>query len=88
MHAAQAGPIRLRRVGRLRPRLRARPPGRIEARERKFVKKTFKQPSFAAGVHRDEIYAAAELLGLELDEHIRNVIAAMRSIAGELDLRS
>ena len=32
--------------------------------------KKLKQPSFAAGVHRDEVYAGAELLGLELDEHI------------------
>ena len=45
------------------------------------MKKKLKQPSFAAGVHRDEVYAGAELLGLELDDHIRNVIAAMRPIA-------
>jgi predicted hydrolase (HD superfamily) len=52
------------------------------------VKKKLKQPSFAAGVHRDEVYAGAELLGLELDEHIRNVVTAMRPIAGELGLRT
>jgi len=50
------------------------------------VKKKLKQPSFAAGVHRDEVYAGAELLGLELDEHISNVVAALRPIAGELGL--
>ena len=38
------------------------------------MRKKLKQPSFAAGVHRDEVYAGAELLGLELDEHIANVI--------------
>ena len=52
------------------------------------VKKKLKQPSFAAGVHRDEVYAGAELLGLELDEHIANVVEAMQPIAGELGLRT
>ena len=42
----------------------------------------------AAGVHRDEVYAGAELLGLELDDHIRNVVAALQSIAPELGLRT
>jgi putative nucleotidyltransferase with HDIG domain len=61
-------------------------PGGIDDLEPKSVKKKLKQPSFAAGVHRDEVYAGAELLGIELDEHIRNVIEAMRPIAGELGL--
>jgi predicted hydrolase (HD superfamily) len=52
------------------------------------VRKKLKQPSFASGVHRDEVYAGAELLGLDLDEHIRNVIAAMRPIAPQLGLRT
>ena len=64
-----------------------RPDG-IATLEPKSVRKKLKQPSFAAGVHRDEVYAGAELLGLELDEHIRNVVAAMRPIAGELGLRT
>jgi putative nucleotidyltransferase with HDIG domain len=64
-----------------------RPTG-IDGLEPKSVKKKLKQPSFAAGVHRDEVYAGAELLGLELDEHIRNVIAAMQPIAPELGLRT
>jgi putative nucleotidyltransferase with HDIG domain len=64
-----------------------RPDG-IETLEPKSVRKKLKQPSFAAGVHRDEVYAGAELLGLELDEHVRNVVAAMRPIAGELGLRT
>ena len=64
-----------------------RPDG-IETLEPKSVKKKLKQPSFAAGVHRDEVYAGAELLGLELDDHIRNVIAAMRPIASDLGLRT
>jgi putative nucleotidyltransferase with HDIG domain len=64
-----------------------RPTG-LDGLEPKSVKKKLKQPSFAAGVHRDEVYAGAELLGLELDEHIANVVAALQPIAGELGLRT
>jgi predicted hydrolase (HD superfamily) len=64
-----------------------RPTG-IDGLEPKSVKKKLKTPSFAAGVHRDEVYAGAELLGLSLDEHIANVIAALQPIAGELGLRT
>jgi putative nucleotidyltransferase with HDIG domain len=54
----------------------------------KSVRKKLRQPSFAAGVHRDEVDAGAALLGLELDAHIANVIAALQPIAPELGLRS
>jgi putative nucleotidyltransferase with HDIG domain len=54
-----------------------RPQG-LEGLEPKSVKKKLKQPSFAAGVHRDEVYEGAEGLGLDLDEHIRNVVAALQ----------
>jgi putative nucleotidyltransferase with HDIG domain len=64
-----------------------RPDG-LDGLEPKSVKKKLKQPSFAAGVHRDEVYAGAELLGLELDEHIANVVAALQPIAKELGLRT
>jgi putative nucleotidyltransferase with HDIG domain len=64
-----------------------RPTG-LDGLEPKSVRKKLKQPSFAAGVHRDEVYAGAEGLGLELDDHIRNVIAAMQPIASELGLRT
>src|SRR6185295_10314672 len=64
-----------------------RPTG-LEGLEPKSVRKKLKQPSFAAGVHRDEVYAGAELLGLELDEHIANVIESLQPIAGELGLRT
>jgi len=64
-----------------------RPTG-LDGLEPKSVKKKLKQPSFAAGVHRDEVYAGAELLGLSLDEHIANVVSAMQPIAKELGLRT
>jgi putative nucleotidyltransferase with HDIG domain len=64
-----------------------RPTG-LDGLEPKSVRKKLKQPSFAAGVHREEVYAGAEGLGLELDEHIRNVVAALQPIAPELGLRT
>ncbi|MGZ8688342.1 MAG: HAD family hydrolase, partial [Gaiellaceae bacterium] len=62
-----------------------RPTG-LEGLEPKSVRKKLKQPSFAAGVHRDEVYAGAALLGLELDEHIANVVAALQPSAAALGL--
>ena len=38
-------------------------------------------------MHRDDVYKGAEELGVELDDHIRFVIEALRPIAGELGLR-
>src|SRR2546425_4158632 len=64
-----------------------RPDG-IATLEPKSVRKKLKQPSFAAGVHRDEVYAGAEGLGVELDEHIAFVIEALRPISSELGLRT
>jgi putative nucleotidyltransferase with HDIG domain len=63
-------------------------PAGLDGLEPKSVKKKLKQPSFAAGVHREEVYEGAELLGLELDEHITNVVAAMQPISSQLGLRT
>jgi putative nucleotidyltransferase with HDIG domain len=52
----------------------------------KSVKKKLKQPSFAAGVNRDEVRQGAAELGLDFDEHVANVIAAMEARADELGL--
>ena len=43
----------------------------------KSVKKKLKQPSFAAAVGREDIYRGAEDLGVDFDEHVQFVIAAL-----------
>ena len=50
------------------------------------VKKKWKDKTFAAGANRAEIEKAASEFGIELWEHIGNVILAMRRIAPELGL--
>jgi len=62
-----------------------RPEG-LSTLEPKSVRKKLKQPSFAAGVHREDVYKGAAELGLELDRHIANVIEALRPIAPRLGL--
>jgi len=52
----------------------------------KSVKKKLKQPSFAAAVNRDDVYGGADELGVEFDEHLRFVIAALEDRADELEL--
>jgi len=64
-----------------------RPDG-IDTLEPKSVRKKLKQPSFASGVNRDDVYKGAELLGVDLNEHIANVVAALQPIAGDLGLRT
>src|SRR5262249_53238548 len=54
----------------------------------KSVRKKLKQPSFAAGVHRDAVYAGAEGLGVDLADPIAYVIAALQPIAAQLGLRT
>ena len=52
----------------------------------KSVKKKWKDRSFAAGANREEMEQGAQELGIELWEHVGNVIKAMDSIAEDLDL--
>jgi putative nucleotidyltransferase with HDIG domain len=52
----------------------------------KSVKKKLKQPSFAAAVNRDEVRRGAEELGVDFDEHLRAVIAALEEQAAALGL--
>ena len=52
----------------------------------KSVKKKLKDKGFAAKVERHEVHTGAELLGVELGEHITFVIEALRPHAEELGL--
>src|SRR5881227_2164593 len=62
-----------------------RPTG-IHGMTPKSVKKKMKTPAFAAAVNRDEMRQGAEELGVDFDEHVSKVIAAMEERAGELGL--
>jgi predicted hydrolase (HD superfamily) len=50
------------------------------------VKKKWKDKSFAAGTDREIMAQAAQDFGVELWEHVGNVILAMRRIAAEIGL--
>ncbi len=50
------------------------------------VKKKWKDKAFAAGTDRHEMEEAAKDFGIDLWEHVGNVITAMRRIAPELGL--
>lgn len=60
-----------------------RPQG-LAGLEPKSVRKKLKQPSFAAGVNRDDVALGATEIGRDLDDHIRFVVQALRPIAAEL----
>lgn len=52
----------------------------------KSVRKKLRQPSFAAAVSRAEVTGGAEELGVDFDEHVRVVIAALEEHADELGI--
>lgn len=54
--------------------------------EASSVKKKWKDKAFAAGTNREEMEHAAKEFGIDIWEHVGNVILAMRKIAPELDL--
>lgn len=54
--------------------------------EASSVKKKWKDKAFAAGTNREEMEHAAKDFGVDIWEHVGNVIQAMRKIAPELDL--
>jgi putative nucleotidyltransferase with HDIG domain len=62
-----------------------RPEG-IHGMTPKSVKKKMKTPAFAAAVNRDELRAGAEELGVDFDEHVAFVIAALDENADTLGL--
>ncbi len=54
--------------------------------EVKSVRKKLKTPAFAAAVSRDDIEQGAAMIGLDLDEHIGNVIRFLQAEADALGL--
>lgn len=52
----------------------------------KSVKRKLKDKSFARGVNRVDILQGVEEVEVELDNHIMNVLEALRGIAGKLGL--
>jgi putative nucleotidyltransferase with HDIG domain len=52
----------------------------------KSVRKKLKQPSFAAAVDREQVARGAEELGVDFDEHLARVIAAMEARSEALGL--
>jgi len=62
-----------------------RPQG-IHGMTPKSVKKKMKTPAFAAAINREELRAGAEQLGVDFDEHLAFVIAALEERSAELAL--
>jgi putative nucleotidyltransferase with HDIG domain len=62
-----------------------RPEG-LEGLKAKSVRKKMKQKSFAAAVNREDIVRGAEELGVDLNEHIDFVTAALREESDTLGL--
>ena len=61
-------------------------PTRLDGMKVKSVRKKLKDKAFAAAVSREEIQLGAEELGIELSQHITNVISGMRTRADRLGL--
>ena len=61
-------------------------PERIKGLKPKSIIKKMKQKSFAAAVSREDIREGAELIGLELSDHIANCIEAISSIAEQINM--
>ncbi len=63
-----------------------RPSKSILDLEAKSVTKKWKDKAFARGVNRADIELGMQELGVERNEHITKVIAALRQVASDLDL--
>jgi putative nucleotidyltransferase with HDIG domain len=64
-----------------------RPTKSLIGLEASSVRKKMKDKAFARGVNRDDVIKGAEELGVDLNEHIAFVIAAMETEADALGLR-
>ena len=63
-----------------------RPSKSVHEVEAKSVRKKMKDKAFARGVNRDDVINGATELGVDLDEHITFVIAAMQERSADLGL--
>jgi predicted hydrolase (HD superfamily) len=63
-----------------------RPDKSLRNTEASSVLKKMKDKAFARGCNRDDIRQGAQELGIELPQHVANVLEAMRGVAGELGL--
>ncbi len=63
-----------------------RPSKSVMEVEAKSVRKKMKDKAFARGVSREDVVEGARDLGVDLDEHIAFVLAAMQSVAPSLGL--
>lgn len=63
-----------------------RPDKSISNLEASSVKKKMKDKAFARGCNRDDINLGAQEIGVELTQHIGNVILAMRGVSSQLGL--
>jgi putative nucleotidyltransferase with HDIG domain len=63
-----------------------RPSKSINEVTAKSVRKKMKDKSFARAVNREDVIKGAELLGVELNEHIAFVIEALKPVASELGI--
>lgn len=62
-------------------------PEKLDGMTASSVRKKMKQKSFAAAVSREDIAAGAQMLGLELDDHITHVVTALQSVAAPLGFK-
>ena len=63
-----------------------RPTKNVHEVEARSVRKKMKDKAFARGVNRDDVMLGVQEMGVDLDEHIAFVIAAMQSVASDIGL--
>ena len=63
-----------------------KPDRSLSSVEASTVRKKMKDKAFARGVHREELVAGAEVLGVPFDEHVEFVRDALKPVAPDLGL--